>query len=267
MSGNLSRTSFCDKLGQIVNQSLPVADGLRGKHLTVGSYVWFPFLQVDDAGNYVGWEVDLLTELSRRAGFTFSISEMAFAWNESWSEQLLTLVMNVDLVTFGYWAITSERLVHRVDSPYAFVDLSAVFVSTEASTEEPSLWSSFMRCFYPFGLDVWITLLLLWLFTGLLYFFLNTTATTKSWEITSVLRASLLVWAQWYGTKHTEKKYLFMHDCGRIHDKTDEFTGATRNEGLHRNDTFGIVFCGLVPGLRGTSGNRRIAMQLSRDLC
>lgn len=168
-----STGNFCGSLNSIINHTLDLEDSLQGSHLSVGSYLFPPFLEIDEAtDDFAGWEVDLLTTLSKRAGFTFTIYEMEWQWNASWSEQLHKQLERFDLITFGYWTITSDRLENMADSPYGFLDLSSVFVSNEVrggSTITIWQWTTLFSCFDPFGVDVWATLVVLWFWTGLLY--------------------------------------------------------------------------------------------------
>ena len=70
------RADLCDRGHAVLNGSLKVEDALAGIHLSFGTGLWSDFYlqQIDTTGELVGFEVDLLNELSKRGSFTYNLT-------------------------------------------------------------------------------------------------------------------------------------------------------------------------------------------------
>ena len=93
------------------NYSEPARGLLVGKHLILKDSPWFPFA-IKDASKPHGWDgldVDLVSAVAAKLGFTFEILEMTPTPGETWTRMLFEEVDRADLM-LSYWAHTTERL-------------------------------------------------------------------------------------------------------------------------------------------------------------
>eukprot|EP00438_Fugacium_kawagutii_P030409 Skav230852 [mRNA] locus=scaffold3471:277229:281486:+ [translate_table: standard] len=84
---------------------------------------------------YEGLEVDLLNELGRRAGFTYSIIVHDWGNITDYETALQERMEMQDMITFAYWFITPFRMAMGAYSPYGFLD-SMLF----ATIVPPASW-------------------------------------------------------------------------------------------------------------------------------
>ncbi|CAE7508392.1 GRID1 [Symbiodinium sp. CCMP2456] len=165
-----SRTFLCDNADRIRNGTLAQEDGLRDMHIEVGTGIWDErFLALDETtGAYVGLEVKLLEELSRRGRFTYSLNFHNWTSSSTWLEQLQDAIGRFDLVTYAYWFITPERMSIGAYSPYGILDAVYWAVVMEETKDAIDLEEIF-SFLTPFSGAVWLSFLGLMVATGLMY--------------------------------------------------------------------------------------------------
>lgn len=139
---------------------------LRGRHLHVRDAVWAPFAFKDESSVY-GWrgfDIDLITLVAERLGFTFEVHEMQTLPGENtWTQMLYRVAPASDLV-LSYWARLPERL-DRVVMLSGHVDMSATLVGRM----EDKVWELheiMFSSFKPFSSGLWLGILCMILCAG-----------------------------------------------------------------------------------------------------
>eukprot|EP00403_Amphidinium_massartii_P007770 CAMPEP_0178383898 /NCGR_PEP_ID=MMETSP0689_2-20121128/7237_1 /TAXON_ID=160604 /ORGANISM="Amphidinium massartii, Strain CS-259" /LENGTH=484 /DNA_ID=CAMNT_0020004129 /DNA_START=306 /DNA_END=1760 /DNA_ORIENTATION=- len=124
--------------------------------------------------------MDLLRELSRRAGFTFTVyavdvNDANFMQNRqdwTWTQLLVNQTKLFD-VAMSEWLVTAERMNEGLRSPYAFLDRALLAVGYASDDEETSVSDDLIRWTDPFTVGLWLTFLGISVMTGILYYFLE----------------------------------------------------------------------------------------------
>lgn len=167
------RAYLCDRIQAVKNGTVKQDWALEGIHLHIGSGIYDTrFLRLNEWNQYVGLEVDLMDELARRAGFTYTIVIHDWTNVTSYRKALKQRMQLQDMITFAYWFITPSRMAMGAYSPYGFLDsmLFATIVPPERSRLSFDEIFSFLT---PFSPAVWFSFLALMLATGLMYRFLE----------------------------------------------------------------------------------------------
>lgn len=156
------------------NSTFSAGDVLRGRHLRTAFTHWSPFLVVDDNGVLVGGhDLELLDEIARRAGFTYSRDVIVKWENEStWDDALLRAAKQYDLMG-QWWIDTSQRRTKGVVIGKHIVDISQIMVTRKETGNSKSLAQSLTTVLAPFSPMLWATILLLILASSLFMWFLE----------------------------------------------------------------------------------------------
>jgi len=164
------RAYLCDRVHAITNGSISVDRGLQGIHLHIGSGIYDTrFLRINDLNQYEGLEIDLLDELARHAGFTYSI--VIHDWtnlNISYRQALRQRKEMQDMITFAYWFITPSRMAMGAYSPYGFLD-SMLFATVIPPEKAKFSFDEIFSFLTPFSPMVWISFIGSMVGTGLMY--------------------------------------------------------------------------------------------------
>ena len=157
------------------NYSTPARSMLVGKHLILKDSPWFPFA-IKDASKPHGWDgldVDLVSAVAAKLGFTFDILEMTPAPGETWTRMLFDEVDRADMM-LSYWARTTDRL-ERVAMLSGHVDMSNVLVGSlsTGTGEAGSSWVQVFSFLRPFSLSLWGCLFGMVLLSGVVDFVLE----------------------------------------------------------------------------------------------
>lgn len=160
------RAYLCDRIQAVKNGTVKQDWALEGIHLHIGSGIYDTrFLRLNEFNQYIGLEVDLMDELARRAGFTYSIVIHDWTNVTSYRKALQERMQLQDMITFAYWFITPGRMAMGAYSPYGFLDsmLFATIVPPERARFSFDEIFSFLT---PFSPAVWFSFLALMLATG-----------------------------------------------------------------------------------------------------
>lgn len=157
------------------NYSAPARSLLRGKHLVLKDSPWFPFA-IKDASKAHGWDgldVDLISAVAAKLGFTFEILEMTPTPGETWTRMLFDEVGRADMM-LSYWARTTERL-DRVAMLNGHVDMSNTLIGRMSTPDSNDLssWIALFSFLRPFSLSLWGCLFGMVLLSGVVDFVLE----------------------------------------------------------------------------------------------
>lgn len=169
------KTNLCDRQRAVMNGSVPLQNGLVGAHLTLGTGFWSDmYLQKNaETGELYGLEMAMLTELSKRASFTYDIIELKFGdWCGSWSDCLMVNMKVFDMLTYAYFTITPSRTRKGAFSPYGFFDASTVLITFQVEAET-TFMDGFFQFAKPFNENVWLCIVGVVVATGFLFWFLE----------------------------------------------------------------------------------------------
>jgi hypothetical protein len=137
--------------------------------MTLGTGLWDEFFLKQDAkGNLAGLEIGLLNALSQKAGFTYDLCLHKWNASLSWSANLQEALLLFDMVTYGYWAITEERVLVGAYSPHGFLDLSYILIAPK-QVADTELMKDMFQLMQPFSAPVWGVIGVAIIATGLLY--------------------------------------------------------------------------------------------------
>ena len=157
------------------NYTEPARKLLEGKHLILRDAVWSPFAFKAPTKTY-GWDgldVDLITAVAAKLGFTFEIREMIPTPGETWTRMLFEEVNHGDLM-LSYWAHTTERL-DRVAMLSGHVDMSSVLVGRVRmiSSKDLSDGNQLFSFLNPFSYPLWGCLFGMVLASGFIDYFIE----------------------------------------------------------------------------------------------
>lgn len=146
---------------------------LEGKHLEVLDYEWPGFAAKDATAphGWVGFDVDLLSAIATRLGFTFTIREMAQRTGESWSDMLTRSVSSSDLI-LSYWG-RSPAKINTMAMLAGHIDYSSVLVVKRTTQHEEPLLDRVLKFALPFSLEAWLTVVLLIVCSGVVDYLLE----------------------------------------------------------------------------------------------
>jgi len=170
-SGTNLRHNFCARAQAVYNGSLPIEQGLRGQHLSIGTGLWSDIYLREDktTGELAGVELKILDALASRAGFTFDLYLHNWTTLDSWTTALKETSPLYDMITHSYWTISLERAMQGSYSPFGFLDGSTMMVAPEANVYQPSTLQTMLQFMEPFSLSLWFTVGAVTLATGLIY--------------------------------------------------------------------------------------------------
>ena len=202
------RTNVCDRQTQLYQNSLDVADALRGLNLSVAmTHYTKPFedklFNLDEEGKIPvdrpGLFVIIMDELADRAGFNWRDTFVALEPvdpendNKTWSDMLQWSVETFD-ISVDNWAKTVKRMRLGVAFPEGWYDSSLVMVERiDPTAEDVNMWS-FLT---PFQWPVWLALCITIVLTGAVYWILerlnreSDTAQLEKQPVTTIFLSAL----------------------------------------------------------------------------
>ncbi len=140
---------------------------LRGRHMVIleTTYVPFAFKDVESPTGWSGYDLDLLTEVSKILGFTYEVKGMETLEGENWSEMLLRTVGQGDL-WMSWWARTASRM-NQTSMLAGHVDISPVLaIPPPSMPASQDLSKTFTTFFDPFSWQLWICLVAMIFLSG-----------------------------------------------------------------------------------------------------
>eukprot|EP00929_Paragymnodinium_shiwhaense_P086580 TRINITY_DN4708_c0_g1_i3.p1 TRINITY_DN4708_c0_g1~~TRINITY_DN4708_c0_g1_i3.p1 ORF type:complete len:809 (-),score=149.62 TRINITY_DN4708_c0_g1_i3:210-2636(-) len=151
------RTDLCPRINELRTGSIELRDALRGVKLHAAVTLWDDgLLKKDDSGVFTGLYADMMTDLSRRAGFTYEFHEHPFAEGYGWTDWLLETIDLYD-INVEYWNPTPSRTSQGAFPCFGLFDTSTEIASHKILQQKAVGLFSFM---FPFSMKVWITCLL-----------------------------------------------------------------------------------------------------------
>lgn len=181
------RQSWCDVEQRLRNGSLQLRDALRGRRVSViiqpeANSSWSYEFEEPSGGTplpaertYVGgFQLELLDELSKRAGFDWRgnfVASGGLVEGESWTTYASYWLDRYDLA-INWFVETSYRKRHKLDYPYNWFD-SSIILFTKITEDEPSLIDRFFSFRTPFSPGLWLVVLVSLLLSAVVYWLIE----------------------------------------------------------------------------------------------
>jgi len=140
------------------NISLPMRERLKGQHLNIADLIWEPFAMYDTTSQtWSGFDIEILDNVARTLGFTYSISPMVKDSNESYTNAMVqNLNSDTDFI-MGYWLHSPSRR-SVLNQMVGLVNQDYLLVTTKAVLVEPRMYERLGTWLAPFDANLWLAI-------------------------------------------------------------------------------------------------------------
>jgi len=180
------RTNVCDRQQLLFEEKIDLRDALRGLNISVAitNYKvpnedkFFTLVDGKIKEKDPGLYAVIMDELAERAGFEWRNSFAAIDpvdpevdGNATWSDMLEWEVQNFDIAA-DYWGRSEERIARGISFPKGWYD-GSIILATSLEPDDDKGFTSYWGFLEPFDVGVWIAIIAIIIFTGLMYFVLE----------------------------------------------------------------------------------------------
>jgi hypothetical protein len=176
-----TRLNVCKQMAMVGDRNIELKDALKGLHLHFATKIGpgiahfvHKRLDADGKPEYYGYDIEVLKELSKRAGFNYTVVETT----DNASSFLRDEVPKYD-VGITHKVLSKRMEVEHILPVHDFVDASYVLVTSHANakTKPVSMAASYGASFdvilSPYDTNVWLSFLAMFILTAIVYLYLE----------------------------------------------------------------------------------------------